>query len=421
MTPNAVRAAVAAPAVTPTPWGRIKRVLPFIGPAFVASVAYMDPGNFATNIQAGADYGYMLLWVLVLSNAMAILIQSLSAKLGIASGLTLPEAIRAHTGRRARIGLWLSAEAAAMATDLAEFLGAAIGMRILFGLDLLPAALLTAVVSFALLAIQRYGHVGYERVIMAFVAVIGAAFVVELFIAKPDPAGILRGMLVPHLPASAVYVAVGMVGATVMPHVVYLHSGLVQHRNRILQGESRSAHFRRELIDIVLAMNGAFLINSAMVIMAAAVFYAHGIPVNGIEEADRLLNPLLGQVAPAAFGIALLASGLSSSAVGTMAGQMIVDGFMRWRVPVFVRRLITMVPALVVIALGVNTLSTLIASQVVLSMVLPFAVVPLVWLTSRRDVMGDLVNGRTVRTLAIAVAALVIAMNVVLLAVTIAG
>jgi manganese transport protein len=420
VTPNAVRAAVAAPAVTLSPWGRIKRVLPFIGPAFVASVAYMDPGNFATNIQAGADYGYMLLWVLVLSNAMAILIQSLSAKLGIASGMTLPEAIRAHTGRHTRIGLWLSAEAAAMATDLAEFLGAAIGMRILFGLDLLPAALLTAVVSFALLAIQRYGHVGYERVIMAFVAVIGAAFVVELFIAKPDPAGILRGMLVPHLPASAVYVAVGMVGATVMPHVVYLHSGLVQHRNRILQGESRSAHFKRELIDIVLAMNGAFLINSAMVIMAAAVFYAHGVPVNGIEEADRLLKPLLGQVAPAAFGIALLASGLSSSAVGTMAGQMIVDGFMRWRVPVFVRRLITMIPALAVIALGVNTLSTLIASQVVLSMVLPFAVVPLVWLTSRRDVMGDLVNTRTVRVLAIAVAVLVIAMNVVLLAVTVA-
>ena len=420
MTPNAVRAAVAAPTVTPSPWGRIKRVLPFIGPAFVASVAYMDPGNFATNIQAGADYGYMLLWVLVLSNAMAILIQSLSAKLGIASGMTLPEAIRTHTGRHTRIGLWLTAEAAAMATDLAEFLGAAIGMRILFGLDLLPAALLTAVVSFALLAIQRYGHVGYERVIMAFVAVIGAAFIVELFIAKPDPAGILRGMLVPHLPASAVYVAVGMVGATVMPHVVYLHSGLVQHRNRILQGESRSAHFKRELIDIVLAMNGAFLINSAMVIMAAAVFYAHGVPVNGIEEADRLLKPLLGQVAPAAFGIALLASGLSSSAVGTMAGQMIVDGFMRWRVPVFVRRLITMVPALAVIALGVNTLSTLIASQVVLSMVLPFAVVPLVWLTSRRDVMGDLVNSRTVRMLAIAVAVLLIAMNVVLLVVTVA-
>jgi manganese transport protein len=420
MTPNAVRAAVAAPVVTPSPWGRIKRVLPFIGPAFVASIAYMDPGNFATNIQGGADYGYMLLWVLLLSNMMAILIQSLSAKLGIASGMTLPEAIRVHTGRRTRIGLWLSAEAAAMATDLAEFLGAAIGMRILFGLDLLPAALLTAVVSFALLAVQRYGHVGYERVIMLFVAVIGAAFVVELFIAKPDPAGILRGMLVPHLPASAVYVAVGMVGATVMPHVVYLHSGLVQHRNRILQGESRSAHFRRELIDIVLAMNGAFLINSAMVIMAAAVFYAHGVPVDGIEEADRLLKPLLGQVAPAAFGIALLASGLSSSAVGTMAGQMIVDGFMRWRVPVFVRRLITMVPALAVIALGVNTLSTLIASQVVLSIVLPFAVVPLVWLTSRRDVMGDLVNGRKLKLLAIAVAALVIAMNVVLLAVTVA-
>jgi manganese transport protein len=420
MTPNGVRAAV-APIEVRTPWTHVKRTLPFLGPAFVASVAYMDPGNFATNIQAGAQFGYLLLWVLVASNLMAILIQSLSAKLGIASGLTLPEAIRVNTGRRTRIGLWLAAEGAAMATDLAEFLGAAIGMHILFGLALMPSALLTAVISFGLLAIQQRGHSRFEMAIMAFVAVIGAAFVVEIFISKPSPGSVLHGMLVPGMHINAVYVAVGMVGATVMPHVVYLHSGLVQHRNQILEGASRRTHFRRELIDIALAMNGAFLINSAMVVMAAAVFFASGTSVTGIEEAHSTLRPLLGSVAPAAFGVALLASGLSSSTVGTMAGQMIVDGFMQWRVSVFVRRLVTMVPALVVIALGANTLTTLIASQVVLSIALPFAVVPLVWLTSRRDVMGDMVNGPLVRAAAVGVAGLVIAMNVVLLVVTALG
>ncbi|MGZ4481117.1 MAG: Nramp family divalent metal transporter [Gaiellales bacterium] len=423
MTPESVQAAVApvSPGVLRSPWHRIKRVLPFIGPAFVASVAYMDPGNFATNIQAGANFGYLLLWVLLASNLMAILIQSLSAKLGIASGLTLPQAIRAHTGRRTNIGLWLAAEGAAMATDLAEFLGAAIGMQILFGLGLFQSALLTAVASFAILAVQRYGHVRFELAIMAFVAVIGAAFVVEIFIANPDPGATLHGMLVPGIHSSAVYVAVAMVGATVMPHVVYLHSGLVQHRNSLLGGGRKREHFRRELIDIALAMNGAFLINSSMVIMAAAVFFAGGLPINGIEQAHATLGPLLGNLAPTAFGIALLASGLSSSTVGTLAGQMIVDGFMRWRVSVFVRRLITMIPALVVIGMGANTLSTLVASQVVLSLVLPFAVVPLVWLTSRRDIMGGLVNGRIVRALAITVACLVIAMNVVLLVVTATG
>jgi manganese transport protein len=420
VTPNAVRAAV-APIEVRTPLTHVKRVLPFLGPAFVASVAYMDPGNFATNIQAGAQFGYLLLWVLVASNLMAILIQSLSAKLGIASGLTLPEAIRQNTGRRMRIGLWLAAEGAAMATDLAEFLGAAIGMHILFGLALMPSALLTAVVSFALLGLQQRGHGRFEVAIMAFVAVIGAAFVVEIFMSRPSPGSVLHGMLVPGMHVNAVYVAVAMVGATVMPHVVYLHSGLVQHRNQILEGASRRLHFRRELIDIALAMNGAFLINTAMVVMAAAVFFASGTSVNGIEQAHSTLRPLLGTVAPAAFGIALLASGLSSSTVGTMAGQMIVDGFMQWRVSVFVRRLVTMVPALVVIGLGVNTLTTLVASQVVLSIALPFAVVPLVWLTCRRDVMGDMANGPWVRAAAIFVAGLVIAMNVVLLVVTLIG
>jgi manganese transport protein len=421
MTPRSLQAAVAPAEGLRTPLTRIKRVLPFLGPAFVASVAYMDPGNFATNIQAGADYGYMLLWVLVVSNLMAILIQSLSAKLGIASGLTLPQAIRANTGRRTNVGLWLAAEAAAMATDLAEFLGAAVGMHILFGMALFPSALVTAALSFAILAFERRGHSRFEILIILFVVVIGACFFVEIFISNPDPAGILRGMVVPEINSGALYVAVGMVGATVMPHVVYLHSGLVQHRNRLLEGKSTREHFHRELVDIALAMNGAWLINSSMVIMASAVFFSGGVPITGIEDAQATLKPLLGQGAAYAFGIALLASGLSSSTVGTMAGQMIVDGFMRWRVSVFLRRLITMIPALVVIGLGANTLTTLVASQVVLSMTLPFAVVPLVWLTARRDVMGDLVNGRLTNMLAVLVACLVIAMNVVLLAVTAFG
>ncbi len=420
MTPQSVQAAVAQGGAERlrSPRARIRRVLPFIGPAFVASVAYMDPGNFATNVQAGADFGYMLLWVLLVSNLMAILIQSLSAKLGIAAEMTLPQAIRAHTGRRTNFGLWVAAEAAAMATDLAEFLGAAVGMQLLFGLGLFESALITAVLSFGILAMERRGHTRLEALIMVFVAVIGACFLVEIFTSRPDPAGILKGMFVPHLPAEAVYVAVGMVGATVMPHVVYLHSGLVQHRARILNHGSKHEHFRRELVDIALAMNGAWLINSSMVIMASAVFFAGGVPISGLEDAQATLKPLLGNLAASAFGIALLASGLSSSAVGTMAGQMIVDGFMQWKVSVFLRRLITMIPALIIIALGTNTLSTLVASQVVLSLVLPFAVVPLVWLTSRRDVMGDLVNSRLIKTLAVTVAVAVIAMNVVLLWVT---
>jgi manganese transport protein len=228
-------------------------------------------------------------------------------------------------------------------------------------------------------------------------------------------------MFVPNIGSSAVYVAVGMVGATVMPHVVYLHSGLVQHRGAILGGQNKREHFRRELVDIALAMNGAWLINSSMVIMASAVFFSSGAPINGLEDAHRTLRPLLGDMAAYAFGIALLASGLSSSAVGTMAGQMIVDGFMRWHVSVFLRRFITMIPALIIIGLGTNTLTTLVASQVVLSLVLPFAVVPLVWLTGRRDIMGDLVNGRLIQALAVLVACLLIAMNVVLLVVTAFG
>ena len=296
MTPRAVQAAVVPAEGFRPPLARMKRVLPFLGPAFVASVAYMDPGNFATNIQAGAKYGYMLLWVLLVSNLMAILIQSLSAKLGIASGMTLPEAIRAHTTRRTRIGLWVAAEAAAMATDLAEFLGAAVGMRDPVRAGTVPVGADHRSRSRSrLLAVQRHGHSRFEVLIMAFVAVIGACFIVEIFISNPDPAGIVRGMLVPNMSSGAIYVAVGMVGATVMPHVVYLHSGLVQPRNKILRGTNKREHFRRELVDIALAMNGAWLINSAMVIMAQPCSSRAGSPSPGSRTHRQTLQPLLGE------------------------------------------------------------------------------------------------------------------------------
>ena len=390
-------------------------MLPFLGPAFVASVAYMDPGNFATNIQAGADYGYMLLWVLLVSNLMAILIQSLSAKLGIASGMTLPQAIRAeHRAPRQHCALAVR-RGGGDGHRPGRVPGRRRGHAAPVRARPVPVGLLTAIVSFAMLAVQQRGHTRFELLIMAFVGVIGACFFVEIFIANPDPAGVLKGMLVPHMPRQRRLRGGGhgRRHRDATRRLPALRAGAAAQP--ILSGNSKREHFRRELVDIALAMNGAWLINSSMVIMAAAVFYASGTPVNGLEDAQATLQPLLGSAAAYAFGIALLASGLSSSTVGTMAGQMIVDGFMQWRVSVFVRRFITMVPALVVIALGTNTLTTLIASQVVLSLVLPFAVVPLVWLTSRRDIMGDLVNSRLIRSLAVLVAAMVIGMNVLLL------
>ena len=393
----------------------------YFGPAFVASVAYIDPGNFATNIQGGTEFGYTLLWVLLWSNAMAILIQFLSAKLGIATGKTLPQNCRQHFSRPVNLGLWVAAELAALATDLAEFLGAALGFYLLLNINLLLAALLTGICVFMILATELYGFRRLEQVIMVFVFGIATCYAVEIFLARPDWMSVAHYVVVPHLTSASVYIAVGMLGATVMPHVVYLHSALVQHRIREEEERSlngvvhRVRHVRYELWDVLAAMNGAWLINSAMIIMAAAVFAHAGRNVMSIEQAHETLRPLLGHFSAMAFAVALLLSGLSSSTVGTMAGQVIIEGFLEIKFPIFLRRLITMIPAIAVIAAGLDPLKILVLSQVVLSFALPFALIPLIVLTRRQDVMGHLRNTRRTNWLAYASTSVIIALNGLLL------
>lgn len=386
----------------------------YLGPAFVASVAYMDPGNFATNIEGGARFGYELLWVLLWSNAMAILVQYLAAKLGIATGLTLPENCRKEFSHRATVGLWLAAEIAAMATDLAEFLGAALGFYLLFGIPMLPAALITGVCVMGILAIEQFGFQWLERVIMLFVGLIGVSYAIEMFLSKPAWTPILRNAFLPEIHSSSIYLAVSMLGATVMPHVIYLHSALVLPRRE--SGNSDHHHHRKmELVDVLLAMNGAWLINSAMVVMAAAVFFGGALHVYSIEAAHSTLVPLLGKFAAAAFAVALLCSGLSSSTVGTMAGQVILQGFMNFRISIFLRRLLTMIPAIVVIAWGLDPLKTLVLSQAVLSFCLPFAIIPLLILTRRKDLMGSHANRPLTNVLAVFTTTVILSMNVWLL------
>lgn len=406
---------------SPAAWyRRLTEALPWLGPAFVASVAYMDPGNFATNIEGGASFGYDLLWVLFWSNVMAVLVQYLSAKLGIVTGRTLPQLCRQHFARPVNLALWLAAEIAAMATDLAEFLGAALGFYLLLGLPLLPAALLTGVAVFAILAAERRGFRRLEAVIMAFVGVIGLSYAVEIFLVRPDWAAVARGIAVPTLNGRSAYIAVGMLGATVMPHVVYLHSALVQPRREAAAAGARE-QLRFERLDVLMAMNGAWLVNSALLIMAAAAFHRTGIHVASIEEAHRTLTPLLGPLAGVAFAIALLASGLSSSTVGTMAGQVILEGFLDVRMSVFLRRFVTMLPALAVIAAGLDPLRILVLSQVALSFALPFALVPLAIFTARRDVMGRFANGWFLNALAAVVIAIILGLNGYLLHETFTG
>ncbi len=400
------------PAVAPKErWEFLK----YLGPAFVASVAYMDPGNFATNIAGGSEFNYKLLWVLLWSNLMAILVQILSAKLGIATGKSLPQNCRQHFSRPMTYFLWLTAEIVAMATDLAEFLGAALGFYLLLHIPLLPAALLTCVAVFLILAVERYGFRQLEYVIMGFVGIIGVAYAIEVLLAKPDWSAIAYHVVVPQIDSKSVYVAVGMLGATVMPHVIYLHSALVKHRLKAKDVKHNHKHFRFERLDVFLAMNGAWLINSAMIIMSAAVFFRNGIPVQSIEQAHETLTPILGEFSAVAFGVALLCSGLSSSTVGTMAGQVIIEGFLDIKFSIFLRRLITVIPALIVIALGLDPLKILILSQVTLSFGLPFAIVPLILLTSKKKIMGDLVNRKRTTGLAILVSTVIIALNVLLL------
>ena len=403
--------------------GPLARVLVFLGPAFIASVAYMDPGNFATNVQGGAQFGYRLLWVVVASNLMAILIQTLSAKLGLATGKNLAELCREEYPPWLVWIMWGLMEGVAMATDLAEFLGAAVGFNLLFGIPLGLAGLLTAGVTFLILGLERRGFRPLEAVITAFVGVIALCYLVELVLGKPDWAQVVRGSLTPRFQGrESVLLAAGILGATVMPHVIFLHSALTQGRIVVKSPALQKKLFRFELVDIMVALGLAGAINAAMLIMAASTFHGTGAVSSGsLEETYKTLEPLLGRSASWFFAISLLASGLSSSSVGTMAGQVIMQGFLQRHVPVWIRRLATMAPTLVVIWIGLDPTRTLVISQVVLSFGLPFAVVPLVQFTRRRALMGEMVNQPATTAIAWAIAALIIALNFYLLYCTFAG
>lgn len=401
---------------------RARQLLKYLGPAFIVSVAYIDPGNFATNISGGSKFNYSLVWVVLWSNLMAIFLQTISAKLGIATGVNLPEMCAKVFPRRINWFLWGIAEIAAMATDLAEFLGGALGLYLLFQMPLVYAGILTGVLTFFIIYMEKYGQRVVEIIIAGLVAVICAGYSIELFLAKPDWAAVGIHTLVPSLPnGEAVLIAVGMLGATVMPHVIYLHSQLVQCRKTPETEEQRLKHFRLERMDIAIAMNIAFLVNAAMVVVAASVFFAKGIEVETIEQAHQSLTPLLGTLSSGAFAIALLASGLSSSAVGTMAGQTIMKGFVNLRIPITFRRLVTMAPALIIIGLGVDPIKALIMSQVVLSFVLPAAIIPLMLITRRKDIMGSLVNGPLTNVIGWVITSLIIGLNAVLLYLTFSG
>jgi len=399
------------------------KFLPFMGPAFIASVAYVDPGNFATNIQGGSEFGYKLLWVIVASNLMAMLLQTLSAKLGIATGLNLAEHCRKHFPKPVVLGMWVIAELVAMSTDLAEFLGAALGFNLLFGIPLFVGALLTAVTTFLILGLERYGFRPLEAVITSMVSVIAICYLIETIVDKPVWGVVLFHAVVPQFGGTeGVLLATGILGATVMPHAIYLHSALTQGRIRVKDAVKMKRLFRFEIVDVTVAMGIAGLVNMAMLIMAASTFFRHGLTsVGSIEEAHLTLEPLLGHAASWVFAISLLASGLSSSTVGTSAGQVIMQGFLRWHIPIWVRRLVTMIPSLVVIALALDPTRTLVISQVVLSFGLPFAIIPLVMFTRNKRIMGVLVNRSITTILVSLMAGLIVALNIYLIFQTLFG
>ena len=390
---------------------------PFLGPAFIAAVAYVDPGNFATNIAAGAQFGYLLLWVILTSNLMAMLIQSMSAKLGIATGKNLPEVCRERFPRFVTLGLWVQAEVIAMATDLAEFIGAALALNLLFGIPLFPAGLMTAVGAFGILELQRRGFRPLEAAISSLVGVIVIAFAFQMFYAQPEGDRILAGLFTPQFAGTeSVLLAAGILGATVMPHVIYLHSALTQRRVVGRTDEEKRKIFRFELVDVVIAMAIAGTINASMLIMAAALFNANGLTgVGDIDKAFEQLNVQVGSTSAVLFGVALLASGFSSSSVGTMSGQVVMQGFINRSIPLWLRRFITMLPALVILAVGLNPSRSLVISQVVLSFGIPFALIPLLIHCRNRQVMGALVNRRATTAIATVVVALIVSLNVFLL------
>jgi manganese transport protein len=400
--------------------GRLRYVLALLGPAFVAAVAYVDPGNFATNIAGGSKYGYLLLWVVLAANLMAMLIQYLSAKVGIATGRNLPELCREHFPRRAAIGLWVQAELIAMATDLAEFVGAAIALNLLFGVPLFVAGLITAVIAFAILGLQTRGYRRFETTIAGLLGIILLGFVYEVAHAGPDASGVVSGFVPGFADTESILLATGILGATVMPHVIYLHSALTQGRIKPRDDSERRELLRFERLDVGLALGIAGIVNISMLVVAAALF--HGVTdIDSIEGAYDGFKSQLGNGAAIAFGVALLASGLSSSSVGTYAGQVVMQGFIRRSVPLLLRRLVTMLPALVVLAVGVNPSKALVISQVVLSFGIPFALVPLVMLTRRPDIMGSLRNTRVTTAAASVVALLIIALNIFLIGKTFLG
>ncbi len=401
----------------------LRALLPFLGPAFIACVAYVDPGNFATNIAGGAKFGYALLWVVLMANLMAMVVQSLSAKLGIATGQNLAEVARDRFPRPVTWFLWVQAELVAMATDLAEFVGAALGLAILFDMPLFIAGLITAVAAFAVLALQERGWRRGEAVITTLVGAIVVSFAIQVFLAPVSGSGVLHGF-VPSLPNSeATLLAVGIIGATVMPHVIYLHSALTQRRIVGIDEEARRKIFRFELVDVIIAMSIAGAINMAMLITASAVFHTRGLTEIGddLQEVAQGLGQYLHADAGTLFGIALLASGISSSSVGTLAGQVVMQGFIRRRIPIFLRRAVTMAPALVVLAIGASPSHALVLSQVFLSFGIPFALVPLVLFTRNRELMGGLVNRRVTTAAASVIATIIICLNVYLLEQTFFG
>jgi manganese transport protein len=397
--------------------GLFKRLIPFLGPAFIASIAYVDPGNFATNIQGGSEFGYTLLWVIVASNLMAMLIQALSAKLGIATGSNLAEHCRNNFSRPVVYSMWVLMELVAMATDLAEFLGAAIGFQLLFGFPLMIGGILTAICTFLILGLERYGFRPLEIAITIFASVIALSYLLETILDKPDIKILLYHSVVPQFSGTeSILLATGILGATVMPHAIFLHSALTQQRIIVKGSDKLKKLFRFEIFDVLIAMGIASFVNMAMLIMAAATFHQHGFTnVATIEEAHLTLRPLLGQAASWIFALSLLASGLSSSTVGTSAGQVMMQGFLHKHIPVWLRRLITIVPSITVIAIGLDPTRTLVISQVILSFGLPFAIIPLIMFTRNKKMMGALANKKFTTFITSIIAALIIFLNIYLI------
>ncbi len=394
----------------------ISKLLPFLGPAFIASVAYLDPGNFATNITAGSRYGYLLLWVIVFSNLMAVLIQSLSAKLGIATGKNLPEVARERFPKKVSLFLWIQSELVIIATDLAEFIGAALGLYLLFDIPMLLAAFITAAGSFAILELQRRGVRTLEAGISAMILIVAVAFAFQVILAKPDIGAVVSGMVTPKFQGvDSILLAAGILGATVMPHAIYLHSSLTQNRIVGRNPREKKHIYKMELFDIVIAMAIAGAVNLAMVVIAAALFFKNGLDVDDLEVAFNQFGQLIGPSAAILFGLSLLIAGLASASVGTMAGDVVMQGFIKKRINLYLRRAITTIPPLVIIWSGIDATKALIMSQVILSFGIAFALIPLIIFTNNKKLMGDLANHSFTKVVAWIIAAIVVSLNLFLI------